>query len=121
MEPEQEIPLIFRSWERWLQLAGICDSIADIDFIEVHAFAGQPKSPSPLVDPAGYAAELQRLRAGYSKGYSEFFAKEMPQNGVPARFTVHVVDFPDQAASYELYSVALLQRELQTKKPEAKL
>ena len=66
MDPEQEVPLVFRCWERWLQLAGICDSIRDVDFIEMHAFAGQPKSPSPLVDPAGYAAELARLRAAYS-------------------------------------------------------
>ena len=48
------------------------------------------------------------FRVAYTDGDSE--------NGVPARFTVHVVDFPDQAASYELYSVALLQRELQPKK-----
>ena len=40
MDPEQEVPLVFRCWERWLQLAGICDSIKDIDFIEMHAFAG---------------------------------------------------------------------------------
>eukprot|EP01043_Picozoa_sp_COSAG02_P033630 COSAG02_NODE_2304_length_9182_cov_12.195530_7_plen_108_part_00 len=66
MDPEVEVPLVFRCWERWLQLAGICDSIRDIDFIEMHAFAGQPKSPSPLVDPKGYAAELARLRAAYS-------------------------------------------------------
>jgi|EP01046_Picozoa_sp_COSAG06_P000527 hypothetical protein len=66
MDPEQEVPLVFQSWERWLQLAGICESIRDIDFIEMHAFAGQPKSPSPLVDPVGYAAEAQRLRAAYS-------------------------------------------------------
>ena len=66
MDPEREVPLVFRSWERWLQLAGICDSITDIDFIEMHAFAAQPKSPSPLVDPNGYAAEVARLRAAYS-------------------------------------------------------
>jgi hypothetical protein len=47
-----------------------------------------------------------------------FFATEMPENGVPARFTVHVVDFPDAAASYEFYSVALLQRSLQNNKPK---
>ncbi|MEZ4834784.1 MAG: hypothetical protein R2873_22825 [Caldilineaceae bacterium] len=45
MEPEIEIPLVFRCWEKWLQDAGICDSIADVDFIEVHAFGCQPKSP----------------------------------------------------------------------------
>ena len=32
----------------------------------------------------------------------------MPDTGVPSRFTVHVVDFPDKAASYEFYSVRAL-------------
>ena len=30
--------------------------------------------------------------------------------GLPVRFTVHVIDVPDQAASYEFYTTALLQR-----------
>jgi hypothetical protein len=114
MEPEEEIPLIFRSWEKWLQDAGICNSLAEVDFIEVHAFGCQPKSPNPLVDPAGYAAEQDRLRKAYAKAYSSFFADELPDNGVPARFTVHLLDVPDTAASYEFYSTALLQRSLQS-------
>ena len=113
MDPEQEIPLVFRSWEKWLQDAGICQSLRDIDFIEVHAFGCQPKSPSPLVDPVGYAAEQERLRKAYAKAYGGFFRDYMPDNGVPARFTVHLVDVPDQAASYEFYSVALYQKSLQ--------
>ncbi len=110
MEPEQEIPLVFRSWEKWLQDAGICNSLADVDFIEVHAFGCAPKSPNPLVDPAGYAAEQDRLKKAYAQAYSSFFADELPDNGVPARFTVHLLDVPDTAASYEFYSTALLQR-----------
>jgi hypothetical protein len=110
MDPHQEIPLIFRSWEKWLQDADICNSLSDVDFIEVHAFGCQPKSPNPLVDPAGYAAEQDRLRKAYAEAYSSFFADELPDNGVPARFTVHLLDVPDTAASYELYSTALLQR-----------
>lgn len=110
MDPEQEIPLVFRSWEKWLQDAEICDSLEDIDFIEVHAFGCQPKSPNPLVDPAGYAAEQDRLKKAYAKAYSSFFADELPDNGVPSRFTVHLLDVPDTAASYEFYSTALLQR-----------
>lgn len=110
MEPEEEIPLVFRSWEKWLQDAGICDSLQDIDFIEMHAFGCQPKSPNPLVDPAGFAAEQKRLRAAYARGYAGFFADSLPDHGVPARFTVHLVDVPDAAASYEFYSVGLLQR-----------
>jgi hypothetical protein len=114
MDPHQEVPLIFRSWEKWLQDAEICDSLADVDFIEVHAFGCQPKSPNPLVDPAGYAAEQDRLRKAYAEAYSSFFADELPDNGVPARFTVHLLDVPDTAASYEFYSTALLQRSLQS-------
>ncbi len=110
MEPEKEIPLVFASWEKWLREAGICESLQQIDFLEVHAFGCRPKSPDPLVDPAGYAQELKRLREAYARGYAAYFAEHLPENGVPARFTVHVVDVPDQAASYEFYSVGLFQR-----------
>ncbi len=113
MDPHREIPLVFRSWERWLQMAGICDSLRAIDFIEVHAFGCQPKVPNPLVDPLGYAAEQDRLRTAYADAYRRFFAEELPDNGVPCRFTVHLVDVPDRAASYEFYSTALYQRALQ--------
>ena len=113
MDPHREIPLVFRSWERWLQDAGICDSLAQVDFIEIHAFGCQPKAPNPLVDPEGYAAERARLSKAYAEAYSSFFADHMPDGGVPARFTVHVVDVPDRAASYEFYGTALLQRALQ--------
>jgi len=113
MDPDVEIPLVFQCWELWLREAGICDSIADVDFIEVQAFAAQPKSPSPHLDPAGYQAELERLRGAYARAYREFFKAHCPENGVPARFTVHVVDVPDQAASYEFYATALYQRSRQ--------
>ena len=102
--------------------AGICDSLRDVDFIEVHAFGCQPKAPNPLVDPAGpnplvdpagYAAEQERLRKAYAQAYSSFFRDYLPENGVPARFTVHVVDVPDTAASYEFYGTALYQKALQ--------
>jgi hypothetical protein len=113
MDPHREVPLVFQSWEHWLREAGICESLRDVDFLEIHAFGCQPKSPSPLVDPAGYAAEQDRLRRAYAEAYSEFFATYLPDNGVPCRFTVHVVDVPDKAASYEFYGTALLQRALQ--------
>jgi len=113
MEPEKEIPLVFQCWEQWIVEAGICESIADVDFIEIHAFGCQPKAPNPLVDPAGYVKEQERLRAAYSKAYGGFFKEKCPDNGVPARFTVHVVDVPDQAASYEFYGIALYQKALQ--------
>ena len=110
MDPAREVPLVFRSWEKWLQDAGICQSLREIDFVEVHAFGCQPKSPNPAVDPAGFAAEQDRLRKAYAEAYARFFAEELPENGVPCRFTVHVVDVPDRAASYEFYATALLQR-----------
>ncbi len=113
MDPGREIPLVFRSWERWLQEAGICQSLRDIDFIEMHAFGCQPKTPNPLVDPLGYAAEQDRLRAAYAEAYRGFFAEQLPDNGVPCRFTVHLLDVPDKAASYEFYSTALYQRSMQ--------
>jgi len=112
MDPDREIPLVFRSWESWLQRAGICRSLREVDFIEIHAFGCQPKTPSPLVDPAGYAAEQERLRQAYARAYVSFFREHLPENGVPARFTVYVVDVPDQAASYEFYGTALLQKSL---------
>ena len=115
MDPHKEIPLVFRCWEKWLKEAGICDSLQDVDFIEIHAFGCQPKSPNPLVDPAGYAAEQERLRKAYSEAYQGFFRDYLPENGVPARFTVHVLDVPDKAASYEFYGTALYQQALQMK------
>ena len=110
MDPHREIPLVFQSWESWLREAGICDTLKDVDFIEVHAFGCQPKAPNPLVDPLGYAAEQDRLRKAYAEAYRDFFATYLPEHGLPARFTVHLVDVPDKAASYEFYSTALLQR-----------
>jgi len=113
MDPHREIPLVFQSWEHWLREAGICDSLRDVDFVEIHAFGCQPKTPHPLVDPAGYAAEQERLRTAYAEAYRTFFAEYLPENGVPARFTVHLVDVPDKAASYEFSGTAIYQRALQ--------
>ncbi len=113
MDPAREIPLVFQCWELWLKEAGICDSLRAVDFLEIHAFGCQPKSPNPLVDPLGYAAEQDRLRKAYADAYSRYFADNLPENGVPARFTVHLLDVPDRAASYEFYGTALYQRALQ--------
>lgn len=112
MNPAVEVELVFRCWEKWLRDAGICDSISQIDFIEVHAFAAQPKAPNPMLEPKRFADEQQRLYNEYSEAYSSFFQEQMPECGLPARFTVHVVDFPDKAASYEFYSVGLYQKSL---------
>jgi hypothetical protein len=113
MDPIREVPLVFQCWEKWLREAGICESLKQIDFIEVHAFGCAPKSVNPLVDPLGYAAEIERLRKAYAQAYQAFFRDYLPENGVPARFTVHLLDVPDKAASYEFYSTALYQKSLQ--------
>lgn len=88
--------LVFRCWEKWLVDAGICSSLRDIDFIEMHAFGAQPKTPNILADPAGYAAEQDRLRKAYAEAYSSFFADNLPENGVPCRFTIPSDRFPGQ-------------------------
>src|ERR671935_141351 len=36
MDPQREIPLVFRSWEHWLREAGLCQSLREVDFIEMH-------------------------------------------------------------------------------------
>jgi hypothetical protein len=118
MDPKREIPLIFQCWEKWVREAGICDSLKDIDFLEIHAFGTQPKGPNPMLDPVGFKSEQDRLYKEYSEAYRSYFADNLPENGVPSRFTVHVVDVPDKAASYEFYGVALLQKALQGKKEQ---
>lgn len=79
----------------------------------------QPKSPNPLVDPMGYANECSRLRQAYATAYRKYFEERLPGHGYPCRYTVHLVDSPDTAASYEFYSVGLLQRSLQGNKTSA--
>jgi hypothetical protein len=115
MDPKREVPLVFECWELWLRQAGLANSLRDVDFIEIHAFGTQPKGPNPLADPLGFKTEQDRLYKAYAEAYSSYFAEHLPDNGVPSRFTVHVVDVPDKAASYEFYGVALLQRALQKK------
>lgn len=109
MDPEREIPRVFQTWEAWLKEADVCASIAELDFIEMHVFGCQPKTPHPLTDPAGFAAELGRIRSAYARAYAAYFRDHLPEHGLPVRFTVHVVDVPDPDASYEFYTTALLQ------------
>lgn len=110
MDPDKEIPRVFQTWESWLKEAGVCDSITALDFVEMHVFGCQPKACSALSDPTGYAAEVLRLRAAYARAYAAYFRDHLPGHGLPVRFTVHVVDVPDPAASYEFYTTALLQK-----------
>lgn len=114
MDPDQEIPRAFRTWESWLQEADVCQSLAELDFIEMHAFGCQPKLDPASSDAAARAREVERLRSAYARAYPAYFKEFLPGKGLPVRFTVHVVDVPDPAASYEFYSTALLQRSLKT-------
>ena len=50
----------------------------------------------------------------YATAYRNFINEHCLNNGVPAPFTVHVVDVPDQAASYEFYATTLYQQSMQS-------
>lgn len=110
MHPKKEIPRIFDTWEMYLREAGLCQSLAEVDFLEVHAFGAAPKTPNMLVDPEGYAAEKSRIRREYAEAYARYWQEKMPDNGLPVRFTVYLEELPDQDASYEFGAVGLLQK-----------
>ena len=110
MNPQREIPRIFDTWEMYLREAGICQSLADVDFLEVHSFGAAPKAPNLVVDPEGYAAEKSRIRKEYAEAYANYWKEKMPENRLPVRFTVYLEELPDKDASYEFGAVALLQR-----------
>ncbi len=110
MQPEKEIPRIFDTWEMYLREAGICQSLAEVDFLEVHSFGAAPKAPNALVDSEGYAAEKSRIRREYAEAYASYWKEKMPDNGLPVRFTVYLEELPDKDASYEFGAVGLLQK-----------
>ncbi|MDP6778052.1 MAG: hypothetical protein QGI83_14945 [Candidatus Latescibacteria bacterium] len=112
MEPGKEIPRVFDTWEMYVKEAGLCDSLADLDFLEVHSFGAAPKHPNPMVDPEGYAAEKKRIHQAYSEAYAKYWKEHMPDSGLPARFTVYLEYLPDAQASYELCATALHQKSL---------
>ena len=87
MDPEKEIPRIFDTWEMYVREAGICDSLAELDFLEVHSFGAAPKEPHPLVEPDGYAAEKERIRQAYAQAYANYWKEKMP--GKRAAGAVH--------------------------------
>ena len=112
MDPEKEIPRVFDTWEMYLREAGICESLAELDFLEVHSFGAAPKEPNPIADPEGFQAEKKRIRQAYSKAYADYWREKMPDNGLPARFTVYLEELPDCEASYELCATVLYQKSL---------
>lgn len=114
MDPAREIPRLFDTWDKYVREAGICDSLADLDFLEIHSFGAAPKGPSPIVDPVGYAAEKKRIRQAYSEAYAAYWQEKMPENGLPVRFTVYLEELPDVGASYEMGATALYQCSLKS-------
>ena len=110
MHPKKEIPRIFDTWEMYLREAGVCQSLAEVDFLEVHSFGAAPKAPNGLVDPEGYAAEKSRIRREYAEAYASYWKEKMPDNGLPVRFTVYLEELPDKDASYEFGAVGLVQK-----------
>ena len=92
------------------EAAGLCQSLAEVDFLEVHSFGAAPKGPNALVDPEGYAAEKKRIRQEYAAAYAKYWKEKMPDNGLPVRFTVYLEELPDKDASYEFGAVGLLQK-----------
>ncbi len=110
MDPEREIPRIFDTWDLYVREAGICESLADLDFLEVHAFGAAPKQPDPRTDPEGYIEEKKRIRQAYAQAYAGYWKEKLPENGLPVRFTVYLEELPDVAASYEFGAVALYQK-----------
>tara|TARA_B100000902_G_C27167404_1_gene841940 strand:+ start:141 stop:656 length:516 start_codon:yes stop_codon:yes gene_type:complete len=110
MNPTLEIPRIFDTWEMYLKEAEICESLAEVDFLEVHSFGAAPKTPNALVDSEGYAEEKNRIRREYSEAYAAYWKEKMPDNGLPVRFTVYLEELPDKEASYEFGAVGLVQR-----------
>ncbi|MBM3279752.1 MAG: hypothetical protein FJY95_16975 [Candidatus Handelsmanbacteria bacterium] len=111
MDPEREIPRVFDTWERYVRQAGVCQSLAELDFLEVHAFGAAPKTPNPMADPYGFLAEKKRIRRAYSQAYAKYWKTKMPGNGLPVRFTVYLEELPDAEASYEFGATALHQRQ----------
>lgn len=109
--PEAEIPTIFEWWEKVLRENGVCKSLDQLDFLEINSFGALPKTPNPLVDPEGYAKNRKEIAEAYRKGWVKFWSERMPDNGLPARFTVYVAYPANIKANYELSGIALLQKE----------
>ena len=115
MDPEVEIPLVFQCWELWLQEAGICDSIAEVDFIEGARL--RPPSPSrpartwirPATKPSWNACAAPTLAP-----IATISESTVPRTACRPASRCMSSDVPDQAASYEFYATALVQRGLNT-------
>ena len=47
MSPKEEIPRVFDCWSHWLKAAGICDSLDDVDLLEMHVFGCRASASTP--------------------------------------------------------------------------
>ena len=90
MDPTREIPRIFDTWHMCMKESGICDSLEDLDFLEVHSFGAAHKTPNPIVDPEGYTGEEKGIRQAYHQAYSKVLAGQSaeqwstcPLHGIP--------------------------------------
>lgn len=108
--PEGEIPACFGRFEAALQEAGICNSLAEVDFLEIHAFGTAPKGHNPITGTEEYLNAKRRMRDAYSKAYARYWAEKAPDNGLPARFTVYLEELPNAKASFEISGTALYQK-----------
>lgn len=108
--PDAEIPAIFEAWEKILRENDICESLNQLDFLQVNSFGTIPKTPNPIVDPDGYARKTKEISEAYKRAWVKFWSEKMPENGLPARFTVYVAYLANNKANYEISANALLQR-----------
>jgi hypothetical protein len=60
--PEAEIPACFERFEHTLRNAGICESLTDVDFLEIQVFGTLPKEPNPITNPEGFAHAKEIMR-----------------------------------------------------------
>ena len=74
MDPTREDPQDIRHLQMFMKESGICASLEDLDFLEVHSFGAAPKTPNPIVDPERYAGEEKGIRQAYHQAYSKVLA-----------------------------------------------
>lgn len=108
--PEGEIPACFGRFENALREAGICDSLAEVDLLEIHAFGTAPKGHNPITGTEEYLNAKRQMREAYSNAYARYWAEKAPGSGLPARFTVYLEELPNAKASFEISGTALFQR-----------
>ena len=118
MNPEREIPLIFDTWEMYLQKAGICQSLAEVDFLEVHSFGAAPKAPNSLVDPEGYAAEKSEFAPNTLRPMPAIGKKRCPTTACPSASPSTWKNCPIETPATNLAPWVCFRSRLATQKKE---